>query len=390
MKNIIKTVLFLSFGSFFLVDCSNTQPKPVEIGANEMAAAVEAEMSDEIVVTQSQFEMAKMQLGQLAEYNFPTTIKANGIVEVPSKNHTKVSAYAGGYVTHINLVQGERVKKGQVLFTLENPEFVQMQQDYLEAKERLTYLQSDYERQKTLANENVVAQKKFLKAESEYRVTLTKMEGMKKRLSLLNISTDNISAQNLVSSISIKSPASGYITDIHAMKGMFLDPTDVALGILNTDHIHLELNVFEKDILKIKKGQTVTFRIPNANAATYQAEVYLVGKTVDAEKRVIQVHAHLKNKKDKAALIAGMFIDAEIVTEDHPTKGVPESAIVSEEEQDYVLISKGKKDGASLFEKMAVSVGQKQNGFAQILNSKDFSGKEQILIEGAFNLIGIE
>ncbi len=389
MKNIIKTLL-LVFSSLLLVDCSNTSPKPIEIGDNKMEGTAEEEMSDEIVVTQSQFEMAKMQLGQLSDYNFPSTIRATGRVEVPTKNQAKVSAYAGGYVTNINLIPGERVRKGQVLFTLENPAFVQMQQDYLEAKEQLTYLQSDYERQKTLASENVVAQKNFLKAESEYRVTVAKMEGMKKRLSLLRIQMDNITPQNLVSTIAVYSPTTGYVMEVNAMKGMFLNPTDVAVELMNTDHMHLELSVFEKDILKIKEGQIVNFRIPDASSENFHAEVHLIGKMVDEEKRVVRVHAHLKNKKDKATLVAGMYVDAEIVTEDHPTKGVPESAIVSEEEQDYVLISKGKKEGASLFEKKAVSIGQKQNGFAQILNSSDFAGTEKILVEGAFNLIGIE
>ena len=379
--------MFLYVSSLLLVACANKKATPIEIGNNDIA---EVAVADEILVTQRQFELAKMQLGQLADYNFPTTIRAAGVIAIPTRNQTKVSAYAGGYVTHINLIEGAWVKKGQVLFTLENPEFVQMQQDYLEAKEQLVYLESDYKRQEKLANEKVSAQKIFLKAASDYRVTLTKMKGMKKRLSLLKIPTENNNIQQLVSSIEVTAPTSGYVTHINAMKGMFLNPTDVAVELLNTTDIHLELSVFEKDILKVKKGQLVTFKIPNATAASYQAKVHLIGKTVDPEKRVVLVHADLTNSKDKAALIAGMFIDAEIITEDHPTMGIAESAIVSEEEQDYVLINKGKKDGASLFEKMAVRIGQKQNGFAQILNSSDFSGKEQILIEGAFNLIGIE
>lgn len=387
MKNRIIINLFFCIGSLLFVTCSHNESTPIEIGDNQLEVE---ETTDEIVVTKSQFDLAKMQLGQLTDYTFPTTIRATGRIEIPAKNQTRVSAYAGGYVTSINLIPGERVNKGQVLFTLENPEFVQMQQDYLEAKEQLAYLQSDYERQRTLADENVVAKKNFLKAESEYRVTMTKMEGMKKRLSLLKIPTDNLTAQNLISSIAVVAPASGYVTEVNAMKGMFLNPTDVAIELLNTNHIHLELSVFEKDILKIKEGQPVTFRIPDASSQTYQAEVHLIGKMVDEEKRVVRVHAHLKNPKDKATLVAGMFVDAEIVTETNPTKGIMESAIVTADEKDYVLIHKGNQDGNSLFEKKEVSIGQKKNGYVQILNSADFSESENILVEGAFNLIGIE
>ncbi len=387
MKNIFKTFALLFGLTLFLFSCGNQSTEPIEIGNN---GGMEEVTSDEIIVTQSQFDLAKMKLGELEEHNFPTTIRATGRIEIPTKNHTRVSSYAGGYVTSIDLIPDQAIRKGQVLFTLENPEFVQMQQDYLEAKEQLTYLKSDYERQKTLASENVASQKNFLKAESDYRVTVAKMEGMKKRLSLIKINTDNISPQDMVSTISIFAPASGYVTEVFAKKGMFLNPTDVAVEILDASHMHLELSVFEKDILNIKEGQNITFKIPDASPETFAAEVHLIGKTVDEERRVVRVHGHLKNKKDKAKLVAGMYVDAEIITEDNSTKGLPESAIVTEDGKDFVLIYKGQKGESKIFEKKAVMVGQIKNGFVQVENNNDFTGDEKILLEGAFNLIGIE
>lgn len=386
MKNKIKTFFAICCGIAFFMGCSNDASTPVEIGDNQITE----EISDGITVSQSQFELAKMQMGQLMEYDFPTVVKATGTIDVPIKNHASVSAYAGGYVKSIDLVPGEKVNKGQVLFTLENPEFVQMQQDYLEAKEQLAYLQSDYERQKTLANENIASQKNFLKAESDYRVTLAKMEGMKKRLSLINIQTNNLNAQKLVSTIAIAAPVSGYVTEVNAMRGMYLNPTDVAVKILDTDHLHLELNVFEKDILKIKKGQNIYFKIPDASPEIFEAEVHIVSKTVDEENRVVRVHGHLKNEKDIEFLVPGMYVAAEIITTENKTKGLPESAIVSEDGQDFVLVSKGKSGSANEFKKMAVVVGQRKDGLVQIVNSHEFSANENILIEGAFNLIGIE
>jgi cobalt-zinc-cadmium efflux system membrane fusion protein len=197
-------------------------------------------------VTEKQFQTAKMELGKMVDYTFPSVIRASGQIEIPSKNKAKVSAYAGGYVTNINLVEGQTITKGQVLFTLENPDFVQMQQDYLEAKEQLTYLKSDYERQKTLTEENVSARKNFLKAESEYRITMTKMEGLKKRLSMLRINAETLNSQNLVFRISILAPESGYVSAVFAQKGMFLNPTDVAIELLNTNDVQIILDVLKR------------------------------------------------------------------------------------------------------------------------------------------------
>ncbi len=387
MKNIFK-IMFLVFGGAFLItSCSSSEAESIEIGDNQTLEA--ATVTEVIEVTEKQFQTAKMELGKMVDYTFPSVIKASGQIEIPSKNKAKVSAYAGGYVANINLVEGQTVKKGQVLFTLENPDFVQMQQDYLEAREQLTYLKSDYDRQKTLAAENVSARKNFLKAESDYRVTLTKMEGMKKRLAMLRINVDNLTAQNLVSTISVLSPSNGYVTTVYAQKGIFLNPTDVAVEMLNTNDLQLTLNVFEKDILKIKTGQTVTFRIPDASTATYEATVFMIGKSVDDTKRVVTVYARLKNAKDKAVLVSGMYVDGSIVLENNSAKGLPETAIVTAEEQNFVLIKKEKTAGGYVFEQKAVKVGERENGFMEVLNSTDFEGKE-ILIDGAFNLIGIE
>lgn len=382
-----KKIKILIFGIALLMASCGSSDEPIEIGDNQIEAT--AMVSEAIEVTESQFKTAKMELGTLADKTFPTVIKATGQIEIPSKNKTKISAYAGGYVSTINLVEGQMVNKGQVLFTLENPDFVQMQQDYLEAKEQLTYLKSDYERQKTLADENVSARKNFLKAESEYRVTMTKMEGMKKRLSMLRINTDNISAQNLVSSISIFAPESGYVVSVFAQKGMFLNPTDVAVELLNTNDVQLILNVFEKDILKIKNGQTIRFKIPDASAATYQAKVNRIGKTVDEDKRIVKVYGQLTDAKDKAVLVAGMYVDAGIVLENNAAKGLPETAIIGAEDENFVLIQIEKKDKSYIFEKRTVKVGENKDGFVEVLNSNDFEGKT-ILLNGGFNLIGIE
>jgi cobalt-zinc-cadmium efflux system membrane fusion protein len=387
MKNILKTAIFAFSISILMTNCGSGSDEPIEIGDNQTEAT--ATVSDAIEVTPAQFELAKMAVGKLEDKTFPTVIRATGQIEIPSKNKTKVSAYAGGYVSNINLVEGQSVNKGQVLFTLENPDFVQMQQDYLEAKEQLTYLKSDYERQKTLADENVSARKNFLKAESDYRVTMTKMEGMKKRLSMLRINTDNISAQNLVSSISIFAPESGYVTTVLAQKGMFLNPTDVAVELMNTNDVQIILNVFEKDILKVKNGQPITFKIPDASTETYQAKVNRIGKTVDENKRIVKVYGQLTNGKDKAVLVAGMYLDAGITLQNNPAKGLPETAIIGADEQSFVLIQTSKKGENYTFEKRAIKVGERKDGFVEVLNSSDFEGK-MILLNGGFNLIGIE
>src|SRR5690606_39046850 len=134
---------------------------------------------------------------KISMQKFNTVVKANGMFAVPPQNQADVSAYFAGYVKDINLLPGNAVKPGQVLFTIENPEYVQVQQDFLEAQGRLSYLKSDYERQKELMTDNVTSKKVFLKAESDYTVTLAQFQSLKKRLSLMNINPNTLTGETI-------------------------------------------------------------------------------------------------------------------------------------------------------------------------------------------------
>jgi cobalt-zinc-cadmium efflux system membrane fusion protein len=385
MKNIfICCFSFLAAFVLLLAGCKSDGFDPIEIGNNTPSAQADAEL---IEVSDSQFALGNMKLGQISDYTFSSRIRATGMIEVPVKNHIRVSAYAGGYVKNIDLIPGQKIRRGQTLFTLENPEFVQMQQEYLETRAQLNYLQSDYERQKTLAEENIASQKSFLKAESDYRVAQTKMEGLKKRLLLLGIQADELTPENLLSRISVHAPASGYVTGVNAMKGMFLNPRDVAIEMIDIDHLHVELNVFEKDILKVKEGQKIQFSIPEASEETFAARVKLVGKTVEGSNRVIWVHGHLEDNPNAPEFIPGMFIEADIITEAQSSPGLPESAVVEANDKAFILMSKGRQAGIYQFEKIEIQTGLRENGMVQVLNGEDFREEQKILVVGAFNLI---
>lgn len=342
--------------------------------------------SNELVVTTKQFELGKMELGTFTNQSFHRVVKANGMLDVPPENKSTVSAYFGGYVKTISLLQGEKVSKGQTLFTLESPDYIKVQQDFLESKSQLSYLKSDYERQKELASSNVSSQKTYLKAESEYKTTLAKFESLKKTLQLMNINSSSVTELDLSSTISVKAPISGYVTSVLATKGMFLNPSDIALTIMNVDHMHIELNIFEQDLTKVKVGQEVSFSIQNDNT-TYKAKVHLINKAIDTDKRTIKVHCHFENESDALALTTGMYVEAEIYASSDSSLALPLNSVVSIENKSFVLVKKmGTKDQLD-FEKVEVKLGQTNKDFIEIINANDFDKNQQVLTNGAFNLI---
>jgi len=358
----------------------NSKEKPADITTN---VTEEAKNTDIITITKNQFSSGNMELGKITQQKFNTVVKANGMFAVPPQNEADVSAYFAGYVKHITLLPGDVVKKGQVLFTLENPEYIQVQQDFLEAKGQLNYLKSDYERQKKLMADNVTSKKNYLKSESAYSVMQARYQSLKKRLSLMNINPNTLTVNNIRSVISVLSPLSGYTTTINATKGMYLNPSDVAITVTNTDDLHIELNIFEKDLLKIKVGQAINVRLQNDMQKVYQGKVHLINKAINIKERTVAIHGDLVNESDTKLFAPGMYIEGEILTSTTEYAALPTEAVANIDNDYFVLMKENETD----FKRVFVKIGVTDNGFTQIINAGDFKPNTIFLTKGAFNLI---
>ena len=356
-----------------------------EKGSQSNEIANTAETDNIISVTKSQFENGHMVLGNVVDYEFNEVVKANGFIDVPPQNKASVSTFMGGFVKNTPLLIGDKVKKGQLVLTLENTEYVELQQQYMEVAQQLSYLKSEYERQQTLFNEKITSEKNFLKSESTYKSTLAHFNGLREKLRMMNINPVSVEQGNMSSTINLYSPISGYVTNIEVSNGTFVSPQDEVLEIVNTDHIHLELSVFEKDILNIKKGQIIAFKVPESSDETYQAQVHLVGTSIDETSRTIKVHGHIEDE-EKTRFIKGMFIEAEIITDTKTAKALPKDAVYNFNDSYFTLVLKDLKDEIYTFNKTEVNAGKQVEDFIEVLNPADFSDKK-VLTKGSLMLL---
>ena len=370
---IIKNTFLLLIGIGIITSCDSSKPKEKEIEITKTSEITSIE------ITLAQFESAKMELGKVSLQTFTEGIKTNGYIDVPPANRAKVSTIMGGYVKSAPLLIGDKVKKGQLLLTIENPDFIDIQQNYLETIEQLKYLKSENDRQKILFNEKITSHKNYLKAESNYKSTLALANGLAQKLRLLNINISNVKAGKITSTIGIYAPISGSVTAVFTNIGEFKDSSEVLLEIINNEHKHLELVVFEKDILKVKKGQIIYFRIPESSSKKYNAEVHLVGKSIN-ENRTIKVHGHLENENEP--FLVGMFVEAEIIIDSTQKTVLPVSAILEEDNKFYVLALKDKNETIFKLEKTAITIGSKNEEWIEVLGSS--LSEKEILLKGAF------
>jgi len=372
MKHIYSILFLLT-----ILSCGNSEKETTVTQENQSH-------QEEVFVAKAQFESENMELGELSMQEFNETVASTGFIDVPPSSRASVTTFMAGYIKKTPLLVGDEVKKGQLLVTLENPEFVELQQNYLEVSNTLKYLKSEFERQKTLYNENITSQKNYLKAESEYKSNLAHYNGLKQKLKMLNINPTNVENGNISSTINLYAPIQGSITKVNVSNGSYVSATNEILEIVNTEHIHLELLVFEKDILKINKEQPINFKIPEASNNVFKADVHLVGTSIDPINKTIKVHGHIEEDEQKSFVI-GMFVEGEIITGFSEASALPKEAVTEIDGVFYALTLDQQEEGYT-FEKTEVEVGKQTEDFVEVLNTKDFEGK-QMLTKGVFMLL---
>ena len=339
---------------------------------------------EEVFVETSQFESENMSLGELSLQEFNQTVMSTGFIDVPPSSKASITTFMAGYIKNTPLLVGDEVRKGQLLVTLENPEFVELQQSYLEVSNKLKYLKSEFERQETLYKENITSQKNYLKAESDYKSNLAHYNGLKQKLKMLNISLSNVENGKISTTINLYAPIAGSVTKVNVSNGSYVSASTEILEIVNTNHIHLELLVFEKDILKIKKEQPINFKVPEASDNIFNAEVYLVGTSIGPTNRTIKVHGHIEDDEN-SPFVTGMFVEAQIITGSSKGNALPKEAVAEIDDLFYALVFDKQEEGYT-FEKIEVEVGKQTEAYVEVLNTEDFKGK-QVLIKGAFMLL---
>ncbi|GAB3901053.1 efflux RND transporter periplasmic adaptor subunit [Spirosoma agri] len=340
-----------------------------------------------VSLTQAQYNVAAITVGQPTLRTLSTTLKVNGTIDVPAQNKVSVSVPFGGYIRQINLEPGMRVRKGQALVVLENPDYIQLQQDYLDTKAKLDYADLDYARQQELSRDNVSALKIFQQVRSNRQSLQAQLAGMAQRLAILRINPAKLSADKLTRMVTIPSPVSGFITNVPVNNGRFVNPADVLVEITNVDHLHVQLSIFEKDISRIRTGQIVRFGMGGDASLAHRGEIFLIGKSIAAD-RTISVLAHPDGYA--ADFIPGGYVSAQIDVKTQPVSALPESAVVSYEGKAlvYVLEKKEANPAVYQFRQIEIKTGVRENGYVAVTLPAAVNPElTPIVLNGAYSLL---
>ncbi|MDB5274508.1 MAG: efflux transporter periplasmic adaptor subunit [Chitinophagaceae bacterium] len=375
MKN--RTLLFLINSIALLFFSCNQSPKEI---ANADSTVAETSL---VTLTEPQYKSAGIVLGHLEERSMSGLIKVNGIFDVPPQNLVTISLPYAGIVKQTSLLQGLKVKKGEVIAVMEHPDYIQLQQDYLENKSKLDYMQLEMDRQNELQKENVNSAKVYQQTQSEFETLQARVSGLKEKLSLINISVDQLQKKGISKQIRVLAPITGYVTQVNVNIGMFVNPNDIICKIVDIGHLHVELTAFEKDVMSLKIGQKVRFEV-NGETEPRTASVYLIGKEISKD-RTVRIHCHLD--KEDPSLLPGMYLTAYIETNKKRSWALPSKAIVNSANANYIFIAKGKQKLDYVFDMVEVSLGIVDEDYTEVILPLSMDQHANIVIHGAYDLL---
>ncbi|NBB28669.1 efflux RND transporter periplasmic adaptor subunit [Cellulophaga sp. BC115SP] len=352
--------------SLLLWNCSK-DPKS-EANAESTAEKV----VDIVHVSEAQAKNIQLPVGGFEQTIVGEEVTANGKVEVPPQQMISVSVPIAGFVKSFSLLPGTPVRKGQVLAVVQSMEYVQLQQEYLQALSKQKFQEQDLSRQETLNQENVGSKKKLQQIDSEYQTGKAMIKGLEEKLKLIGCNIAKLKAGNITPSINVISPINGVTKMVYVNIGKNIAPTDVMMELVSREHMHLELNVFEKDANKVQVGQTLLLENPRLADKPLTGKVILVGQTIEGPTKAILVHGHLDNEVLEQKLVVGQYVNTKILTGKKAVQTLPEDAVVRRGEGGFIFV----RLKTNSYQQVPVKLGITENGMVEIILEKTLPSKE--------------
>lgn len=380
---------------FALLTGASCKQKPEEAKRAETTAKSDtatAEGAEEeaglIELTEAQYQTVGVTLGRLEQRQMSQLIRVNGSLTVPPGQQVSVSSPYGGILKSANLLAGSPVRQGQTLAVLENPEFIRIQQEYLETISQLTYQQQEYERQRELSRENVGALKTLQQATAQLGTLRARVGGLRQQLALLGLNPAKLTPETITRTISVRAPIGGTLTQVNVNRGSYVAANDALFEIMNTAGLLAELTVFEGDLARMRIGQRVRLSVVGVSGER-TGRIKLINREVNAD-RTVKVYASLDNPAS-GALRPGTFVKAVIETGAATEPALPEPAVVQSGNSSQIFVFTGKEDHEGTvhyrFRPVPVRAGAAQNGYRAITLPTGVAADAQVVLAGAYDIL---
>ncbi|MGL6125941.1 efflux RND transporter periplasmic adaptor subunit [Chryseobacterium artocarpi] len=334
---------------------------------------------DTVQLSDQQMKSVGITTTTIQDRNMEKLVRLNGKAEISPSHISSVSSIMGGHIKSINVINGSHFSKGQVLAVVEDPQFIQLQQDYLVTKAQLEAARLNFNRQKDLNTSKASSDKTLQTAQADYSTLNATLKGLEEKLRIIGISAKGLSTGNIRSKINIYAPFSGFVSKILVNNGQYINPADTLFELINPTGLLLELKVFENDVNDVKVGQEIlVYNNQNLDLKSNAKIVSLVPSIENGGSAT----AIAKLSTTNTEFVKGMYINAEVNISCRYTQGLPNDAVVAFENKNYVFEDIGK----SKYKMIPVVTGISDDQFTEILKA-DFLKDKKIVQKGAYSLL---
>jgi len=362
----------------------------ISCNQNPASATKETEVLPEDIVEmrEDQKKLAEIELGKIEMHSLGSVLKVNGVISVAPQNLATVCMPLGGFIKNTTLLPGNQVTRGQVLAVVDNQEFVDVQQAYLEAKNKLSFAEADFKRHTDLYKDDVYSEQNVQQVTVEYKNLKALVRSLEQKLILIGIVPDKLKEENISSTVNLVSPIDGFLKSVNINIGKYVSPTEVLFEIVNKDKLFLTLTLFEKDADKVASGQKVRFYINN-ETEMHEAVISQTGKSV-GDDRSFMVYATVSSQCKN--LLPGMYVNALISESDLQVTALPSEAVVSFDDKDYIFTyEKDKEEAGKAFTEykmIEVKKGVTDSGYTEIILPEGFNiSAAKVVTKGAYSLL---
>ena len=380
----MKTYIKYTLNSFLLLlVLTSCKEKIKEDNNHKKEVKQEEHHNKNTSLTKNQIKAIGLELGVFSKIKVNDFVNATGVIGLPPNAYASVNAKAAGTISgHKKFIEGNEIKKGTIIAYLTHPDFIIKQQEFLKNKAQLELQKLEVKRQQELVDANAGVVKNLQIAKAEMDILQADFMGLSKQLAYLGIATKYLTPNNITQKIPITSPMTGYITKINMYNGLYVQPNIPLVEIVSDIHLHLELDVFEKDIQKIKIGQKISYNTPAVNNILYKGEVSVIGKEFNSTAKTVRIHGHLKG--NAPLFLKDLFVNAKIWLNDKTVNALPEDAIIKEGRSNYIYVTKNLTANKTEFLKISIKTGAVNSGFTEVTLIDKIPTNMKIVTKGAY------
>ena len=343
-----------------------------------------------IPLSEKQVKAVDLKMGEAQEREMDAMLHVNGSLVLRAQDMGNVSSLMGGIVKNVYVKEGQMVSRGQVVATIENTDVVTLQREYYTAYKESEMARLELDRQKTLASAGAGIKKTLQMSEKNYKVAQANLLVTGRQLQQMGISTKEVAKGKFTTVFPLRAPISGTVSDMQASPGSYADMQTPLMKIRNNHAVECDLNVFEKDIAKVKVGDQVLVSLTNQPGVNVSGRVYGMNQYLNKGTKSVAVHVKLDAKRG-AKLFEGMYVSGQIATGRQLCMTLPDKAIVSADGKQYVfaLNQQHSKGGTYSFSRHEVTTGVSNNGYTEVALCKHLKKGQKIVTDNAFYLASL-